>query len=263
MTSLLPYLAKKRILLHCLQRFNSSNEITVVKEQLYPDRIVLPYSQKLLQVYYFPSSSGISLSLRSHTALSSQRLTHFHTESHTLECRWRFSHLTVRCRISVRDLLMLLAILISSFSSESLYWVSWSRLRAQSPRFASSSACAVYWKIMPMCQPLEPLNVYVSFKAPKPPNWYTNITFQVIQKRTSGGLTHTSTSLLTTSISFGMFTAGWQYVANECRVATMEEGEREREMQKVEVREEGSGLRSWYTTHTKQDCLDGACWSVM
>lgn len=52
-------------------------------------------------------------------------------------------------------------------------------------------------------------------------------------------------------------------MANECRVATMEEGEREREMQKVEVREEGSGLRSWYTTHTKQDCLDGACWSVM
>lgn len=71
-------------------------------------------------------------------------------------------------------------------------------------------------------------NSCVSFKPPKPPNWYTNITFQVIQKRTSG-LAHISTSLLTISLSFGMFTAGWQYVANECRVATMEEGERERD----------------------------------
>lgn len=51
------------------------------------------------------------------------------------------AHLTERCRISVRDLLMLLAILMSSFSSESVYWASWSRLRAQADRLASSSAC--------------------------------------------------------------------------------------------------------------------------
>lgn len=40
-----------------------------------------------------------------------------------------------------------------------------------------------------------------------------------------------------------MFTAAWKCMANECRVATMqEEGEkRERETQKVGVREEGSG----------------------
>lgn len=52
------------------------------------------------------------------------------------------------------------------------------------------------------------------------------------------------------SVSFGMFTAVWQYVANECRVATMqEEGrKRDREIQKVGVREEGSGLCSWYHT---------------
>lgn len=32
-----------------------------------------------------------------------------------------------------------------------------------------------------------------------------------------------SSALLMISISFGMFTAVWQYVANECRVATMQE----------------------------------------
>lgn len=36
---------------------------------------------------------------------------------------------------------MLLDILMSSFSNESVYWASWSRLRAQSDRLASSSAC--------------------------------------------------------------------------------------------------------------------------
>lgn len=64
----------------------------------------------------------------------------------TLECikrkrKARLAHLTERCRISVRDLLMLLAILMSSFSSESVYWASWSKLRAQSDRLAFSSAC--------------------------------------------------------------------------------------------------------------------------
>lgn len=60
------------------------------------------------------------------------------------------------------------------------------------------------------------------------------------------------------SVSFAMFTAVWQYVANECRVATMQEegGKREREsdreIQKVRVREEGSGLCSQYNTLTKQ-----------
>lgn len=36
------------------------------------------------------------------------------------------------------------------------------------------------------------------------------------------------------SVSFAMFTAVWQYVANECRVATMHEegGERERETER-------------------------------
>lgn len=57
-------------------------------------------------------------------------------------------------------------------------------------------------------------------------------------------------TLLMTSISFGMFTAAWQYVANECRVATMqEEGvKREGEIQKVGAREEGSGPCWWYST---------------
>lgn len=64
-----------------------------------------------------------------------------------------------------------------------------------------------------------------------------------------------SSAPLMISVSFGMFTAVWQYVANECRVATMQEegGERkrQREIQKVGVREEGSGLCSWYNTLTK------------
>lgn len=67
-----------------------------------------------------------------------------------------------------------------------------------------------------------------------------------------------SSAPLMISVSFGMFTAVWQYVANECRVATMpEEGvieserEKKREIQKVGVREEGSGLCSWYNTLTK------------
>lgn len=61
----------------------------------------------------------------------------------------------------------------------------------------------------------------------------------------------TGATLLMTSISFGMFTAAWQYVANECRVATMqEEGvKREREIQKVGVREEGSRPCWWYSTN--------------
>lgn len=42
------------------------------------------------------------------------------------------THLTDRCSISVRDLLMLLAILISSFSRESVYWSNCSRLRPHS-----------------------------------------------------------------------------------------------------------------------------------
>ncbi|KAG7264061.1 LOW QUALITY PROTEIN: hypothetical protein CRUP_028581, partial [Coryphaenoides rupestris] len=50
-------------------------------------------------------------------------------------------HLGAGCRISVRDRRMLLAILISSFSSESVYWASWSRPSAQSARRASSSPC--------------------------------------------------------------------------------------------------------------------------
>lgn len=53
------------------------------------------------------------------------------------------THLTDRWRISVRDLLMLLAVLISSFSNESVYPASWSRLAAQSALRASSSARTV------------------------------------------------------------------------------------------------------------------------
>lgn len=81
-----------------------------------------------------------------------------------------------------------------------------------------------------------------------------------------------SSAPLMISLSFGMFTAVRQYVANECRVATMQEEEEgvgvgggygHREILKVGVREEGSGLWSWYNTLTKQRCLDGACWRVI
>lgn len=52
------------------------------------------------------------------------------------------------------------------------------------------------------------------------------------------------------SVSFGMFTALWQNVANECRVATMQEGgeekqrESERERHRKSERGGGSGLCS-------------------
>lgn len=40
----------------------------------------------------------------------------------------------------------------------------------------------------------------------------------------------------TNDFSFGMFTAVWQYVANECRVATMQEegGQREKRARETE-----------------------------
>lgn len=53
-----------------------------------------------------------------------------------------------------------------------------------------------------------------------------------------------SSAPLMISISFAMFTAVWQYVANECRVATMQEegGERENERRRdTESWSEGGG----------------------
>lgn len=52
-------------------------------------------------------------------------------------------HLTDRCRISVRDRRMLLAILMSSFSSDVVYSFSCSMLRAQFLRLCSRSTCRV------------------------------------------------------------------------------------------------------------------------
>lgn len=158
-----------------LALFNSTNEITATQEQLWLKRnVFLPYSQVLNS----PAQDTLCTSilfhlslvfLRHHPLLSYQTLKPHHSLqrsaphtfltakwfSHTPlhmheQCRQRgFAYLTERCRISVRDLLMLLAILISSFSSESVYWASWSRLRAQSALLASSSACTVCGKTRP------------------------------------------------------------------------------------------------------------------
>lgn len=58
-----------------------------------------------------------------------------------------------------------------------------------------------------------------------------------------------SSAPLMISVSFGMFTAVWQYVANECRVATMqEEGVIESE------REKKRDTESW--------CEGGGEWAV-
>lgn len=71
------------------------------------------------------------------------------------------------------------------------------------------------------------------------------------------------------SVSFGMFTALWQNVANECRVATMQEEGGKRNRERVSerdterVKEEGEVGCAHSKTLTKQHCLDGACWRVI
>lgn len=54
-----------------------------------------------------------------------------------------------------------------------------------------------------------------------------------------------------------MFTAAWQYVANECRVATMQEEGGEERKRDTESWSEGVG-RVGGTAPTTQPCLDGA-----
>lgn len=73
-----------------------------------------------------------------HTCVSTHLFFLTHTDSGDADSHDLPTYLAERCRISVRDLLVLPAILISSFSSESAYWASWSRLWAQSARLASS-----------------------------------------------------------------------------------------------------------------------------
>ena len=46
------------------------------------------------------------------------------------------------------------------------------------------------------------------------------------------------------SVSFAMFTAVWQYVANECRVATMHEEGGEREKERRRERERPGPLKA-------------------
>lgn len=102
--------------------------------------------------FNFHPPSVILLALLSHNSHNTlqRSVDHTYLQAHrflrTVPKKQRCAHLTERCRISVRDLLILLAILISSFSSESVYWASWSRLRAQSARLASSSACTACGK---------------------------------------------------------------------------------------------------------------------
>lgn len=198
--SVLPYLAWKWIPQLCPLGFNSTNEITVAHKQLHLKEMFSYLTVKLslislhkIHCKSIPSSSGISLHLpllsyhilkqhhslqrsAAHIFLTAHWFSHTRPHMHR-ECRQqRFAHLTERCRISVRDLLMLLAILISSFSSESVYWASWSRLRAQSALLVSRSACTVCGKIRPRGQPLatvkgrrlpQSLNSCVSFTPPK------------------------------------------------------------------------------------------------
>lgn len=122
---------------------------------------------------------------------------------------------------------MLPAILISSFSSESVYWASWSRLWAQSARLASSSSCTVCLRTRPRGQSLVaqtavPLQrsvflFWLKIKKKKK-------RFQTSKLRREPVKRATGATPLMTSISFGMFTAVWHYVANGCRAATMRGG---------------------------------------
>lgn len=141
-----------------------------------------------------------------HTFLTAHWFSHSQPHMGVQRTDNKFAHLTERCRISVRDLLMLLAILTSSFSSESVYWASWSRLRAQSARLVSSSACTVYGKTRPRGQPLARVkgcrqphgpNSCVSFTPPKAlaPIWHTIFPCQPAHWRTNRGLTCTGTAL--------------------------------------------------------------------
>ncbi len=202
MASVLPYLARKWILQLCPLGFNSTNEITVAHKQLHLKEIFSYLTVKLSLIsqhkihcksicFHLPLVFLLRLPLLSyqilkqhhslqrsaaHTFLTAHWFSHARRHMHR-ECRQqRFTYLTERCRISVRDLLMLLAILISSFSSESVYWASWSRPRAQSALLASRSACTVCGKTRPRGQPLamvkgrrlpHNLNSWVSFTPPK------------------------------------------------------------------------------------------------
>lgn len=192
--SVLPYLAKKWILQLCPLGFNSTNEITVAHKQLHLKEIFSYLTVKLSLIsqhkihcksirFHLPHISCQILkqhhSLQrsaAHTFLTAHWFSHTLPHMHRERRQQRFAHLTERCRISVRDLLMLLAILISSFSSESVYWASWSRLKAQSALLASRSACTVCGKTRPRGQPLatvkgrrlpHSLNSCASFTPPK------------------------------------------------------------------------------------------------
>lgn len=160
----------------------------------------------LLSTALIPQSSLTSSFSGSHISDCPLIFTFTATHGSAENRQQRFAHLTERCRISVRDLLMLLAILTSSFSSESVYWASWSRLRAQSARLVSSSACTVYGKTRPRGQPLARVkgcrqphgpNSCVPFKPPKAlaPIWHTIFPCQPAHWRTNRGLTCTGTAL--------------------------------------------------------------------
>lgn len=194
-----------------------------------------------------------STTLRKHppTVRTHTRVTPFRFRTHSHSGWPRFAHLTERCRISVRDLLMLLAILISSFSSESVYWASWSRLRAQSARLASSSACTVCLKRRPRGQsPVAQIAVPLQFSKIF---WHKTFSDQSARKRTSEAWywCHSANDfhLICCLLLYGstwLMNAEWQ----QCKRRGVK---REREIQKVGGREEGSGLCS-YNTLTKKPC---------
>lgn len=275
-------------------RLNAANEISFAHEQRHPAQM---FSYPTVKLYFIIQHKIRSESFNFHPppvillVLLSQNIhdtlqrsaTHTYLRAHRfsctvpkkLECRkQRCAHLTERCRISVRDLLMLLAILISSFSSESVYWASWSRLRAQSARLASSSACTACGKDKAKRVRRNTAGRLTAWKkncaslravAPKwhdLSRWVRQLAERKTKRRTD--FQQCSSAPLMISISFAVFTALWPYVANECRVTTMqEEGGREvwsgeggaggggggvewetERYGKVGVREEGSGPRS-------------------
>lgn len=176
-----------------------------------PKRVLLPYSQVVFD-YRAPRSAANPVFPPISCDISLLCSLHHSNSSHISDCplispctatedspesrRRRFAHLTERCRISVRDLLMLLDILISSFSSESVYWASWSRLRNQSARLAFSSVCTVYGKTRPRGQPCTRVKgCRQTLPKALTPNCHTSFPCQPASWRMNRGPSYTGTAL--------------------------------------------------------------------
>lgn len=141
-------------------RFNQLDLLLVVKPPFFPPKADLLFNLP----HSLPKHHQIPL----------------HSEAKS-QCRLECTYLTERWRISVRDRLMLPAILISSFSNESVYWASWSKPTAQSALLASSSACTVCGHQTQRVSPLTWVECYSLIMSISPSYWNTITCRKLVQ----------------------------------------------------------------------------------